>query len=124
MGGRDTDTLPKAGLKHGDMLHVNAENATMTNVVQAKVLKTQDELHKDAEENAKKKEDAGFKQYQVDSGGRTIKTIEKKEDKILKDSKGQVLKVPEKEAQKEQVSMINKKVLGDNVDHDNEFRKH
>ena len=60
LAGRETDTLSKAGLKNGDMLHINNKEAQITQLVQAKTLKTQEEIKKEAEDNDKKKEQAGF----------------------------------------------------------------
>ena len=35
LAGRDTDSLVKAGLKNGDMLHINNKDAQITQLVQA-----------------------------------------------------------------------------------------
>ena len=124
LAGRDTDTLTKAGLKNGDMLHINNKDAQITQIVQAKQFKTQEEVKNTEEENAKKEEDAGFASYKVDSSGKQIKILEKKEETVAKDSKGQVIKAAEKIEAKKEVNMINKKVLGDDVDKDGQFVKH
>jgi hypothetical protein len=56
--GRDTDTIAKVGLKHGDMIHVANQGATMTQLPPPKkeykvMKKTEEEIKKEQEEKEK-----------------------------------------------------------------------
>lgn len=86
LSGRDTDSLTKCGLKNGDMLHVRNEGATMTQLQAAPKFKSQEEIKQQQEEKAKGKETP-----LLDSGGRLIKAVEKKEETEAKDTYGKVL---------------------------------
>lgn len=116
VAGRDTDTLAKCGLKNGDMLHVNNEGATMTHIKTGPKFKSHDEIKQEKEEKAK---NAPL----VDSSGRVIKAVDKKDEQEegSKDYYGKTLKPVVKEEKKE-VKMINDKKLGD--DAGEQFVKH
>lgn len=90
MAGRDTDSISKCGLKHGDIIHISNQGTVMTQLPQKKEMKTEEVIKKEKEE---KEKDAPLK----DSHGRVIKTLEKVDDGIAKDSRGQVIKEAKKE---------------------------
>ena len=109
LGGRDSDTIAKVGLKNGDTLHIANADAQLTNIVTAQKFKSHEEIKQEQEEKAK---DAPV----VDSKGQVIKQLEKTEDDgIAKDSRGQKLAEAVKEEKTKAVSMINKNKLGDDT---------
>lgn len=71
--GGDGDSLAKAGLKHGDMIYISNQGTVLTQLPEKREFiraKTDEELKEEEEKN-------------------------KDKPKILKDSKGQILKAPE-----------------------------
>ena len=116
MPGKDTETLQKAGLKGGDMLHINNADAQIANIVTAPKFKSHEEIKTEQEEKAK---NAPL----VDSSGRAIKAVaDKKETAVATDSYGRVIKQAAKEEKPKEVKMINDKKLGD--DTGDQFVKH
>lgn len=108
MPGKDTDTLTKAGIKNGDMLHISNVDAQITNIVQAPKFKSHEEIKSEQEAKAK---EAPL----IDSSGKVIKAVEKKEEKEATDSYGKVIKQADKQEKPKEVKMINDKKLGDDV---------
>jgi hypothetical protein len=51
--GRDTDTIAKVGLKHGDIIHVANQGATMTQLPEKRVMRTAEEIKKETEDKEK-----------------------------------------------------------------------
>jgi hypothetical protein len=90
VSGRDTDTLAKCGLKNGDMLHINNEGVTLTQLTSAAKFKPIEEIKQEKEEKAKSAK-------LMDSSGRVIKAVEKLEETDIKDSYGKVIKAVVKE---------------------------
>lgn len=94
--GTDRDTLERAGLKHGDILHVSNAGTQMTQLPQKKEfvsVKTEEELKKEAEDKGEKLPDKPM----VDSYGRALKAPEVKEVKENVDYYGRQIKAPVKE---------------------------
>jgi len=120
LGGRDTDSLTKVGLRNGDMLHVANQNVTMTN------LPPPPKVFKPIEEKKDDDKEAEAKPAPVtDSYGRKIKVPEKVEDGVAKDSYGRVIKEIEKKVEKKDVKMIqtgNEKKIGE--EEGEQFVKH
>ena len=102
LGGRDTDTLTKMGIKNGDMLHVANQDVKMTNLPPPpKQFKPLEEKKEDKEGEEKPVQPV------TDSYGRVLKVPEKVEDTVAKDSYGRVIKETDKKVEKKEVRMIN-----------------
>ena len=116
--GKDTDTIAKVGLKHGDIIHIANADTKMQNLPPPKKeLKTAEEIDK---EKAEKEKDAPMK----DSFGRVIKTMEKVEDTVAKDSFGRVIKEAPKEEKPKDVKMIQDGKSKKEDDESDKFVKH